>query len=114
PDADLEWTADAELVAETARPLADRQAGPHTTQCIVLMDVRKAEDRHHRVADELLRTSAQRRQLLGGRVKEPAEHVACALRVEGLRKAGRVDEIREQDRDRLAFLGLEQRSGGGT
>ena len=72
--------------------------------------VRQAEDRHDRVADELLRPAAQGLQLLGRGVEEPAEHLAGAFGVEALGEAGGVDQVGEQHRDHLALLGAERRA----
>ncbi len=108
PHAHLERVGEPEgdpLAAETA---ADREPCPDRAERVVLVNRRQAEDRHHGVADELLRPAAERLQLLGGGVEEPAQDLACALRVEALREPRRIDEIGEQHRDHLAFLGPER------
>src|SRR5207253_6093153 len=68
----------------------------------------------HRVTDELLGPPAQGGQLIGRCVEKPAEQLARALRVEALGKAGRVDQVGEQDRDHLSLFGFDERSGGGA
>ena len=47
-------------------------------------------------------------QLLGGGVEEPAEHFARALRVEALAEPGGIDQVGEEHRDHLAFLGPQR------
>ena len=47
-----------ELVALLAAPIADRERGADGPLGIVLVRDRRAEDRHHRVADELLDRAA--------------------------------------------------------
>jgi hypothetical protein len=74
--------------------------------------VGQPEDRHHRVADELLRPAPESGQLFRGDIEETAQQLAGAFRVQPLRDAGRVDEVREQDGDNLPLLGLDQRPGG--
>ena len=107
-DADFERLRQAEGVAQPAQPPADRETCPHRAQGVVLVHGRQAEDRHHRVADELLRPPAERLELLGGRVEEPAEDLARALRVEALTQAGGVHEVGEEHRHHLALLGAER------
>ncbi len=108
PHAHLERIREPERDPLAAEPSPDRQSCSDRTERVVLVDRRESEDRHHGVADELLRAAAERLQLLGGRVEEPAQDLARALRVEALREPRRIDEIGEQHRDHLAFLGPER------
>ncbi len=78
------------------------------------MDLRQAEHGHHRVADELLGVAAERAQLLARGVEESAEDLAGPLGVQPLCQAGRVDQVREQDRHHLALLGPQGRGHGGA
>ena len=112
PGPHLKWRLQAQGGAEPADATADRQAGPDGSQGVVFVDVRQAENGHHRVADELLGPAAQRGQLLGGGVEEAAQDLPGPLGVEALGQARRVHEVREQDGHHLAFLGLDQRADG--
>ena len=93
---------------EAASAPADRQAGAHRAERVVLVHLRQPEDGHHRVADELLGPAAERLQLLDGGVEEPPEDLARALGVQALREPGGVHQVGEQHRDHLAFLGPER------
>ena len=108
PHAHLERVGEPERDPYAPETAADGQPCSDRTERVVLVNRRQAEDRHDGVADELLRPAAERLQLLGGGVEEPAQHLACALRVEALREAGGIDEIGEEHRDHLAFLGPER------
>ena len=52
-----------ELVLARSRPVADRERRPHRPLGVVLVRDRRAEERHHRVADELLDRSAETLEL---------------------------------------------------
>ena len=104
----LQRIPQSELRADTPETSADGQAGADRAERVVLVHGRQAEDRHHGVADELLRPAAERLQFLGGGVEELPEDLACALWVEALGETGGVDEVGEEDGDHLAFLGPER------
>jgi hypothetical protein len=69
-------------------PGSDGEPGSHRAQRIVLVHGRQAEDCHHRVADELLRPAAERKQLLRRRAEELTQDLAGSLRVEAAPEAG--------------------------
>jgi len=70
---------------------------------------RRAEDRHHRVADELLDgASVALEHLPETRVVRP-DASADVLRVSFIRSRGEADEVAEEDRDDLALLALRRR-----
>ena len=69
------------------------------------MRVRQPEDGHHRVPDELLGASPQRRQLARHRLVEGLHHLAVPLRIEVRGELGGARQVGEQDRDELALLG---------
>ena len=89
---------------------ADRPLG------VVLVDHRRAEDRHDRVADELLDRAAEALDLvLDARVVR-AERRADVLRIGPIGARREPDEIDEEDGDDLALLlrgrGAERRRAG--
>ena len=78
--------------------------GADRTECVVLVQLREAEDRHHRVADELLDDAAVLLELRAHRVEVARHHLAERLRVELLAHRGGALEVGEDDRDDLAEL----------
>ena len=80
-------------------------AAARAAEGVVLVGRRDAEDRHHRVADELLdrATVPLQRQLHD--VEVAAQHVPRRLRIGGFAAAGGVHDIGEEDGYRLALLG---------
>ena len=68
------------------------------------MDGRNAEDRHDRVADELLDRPSVTHHDVACAGEVPVEHVAERLGVELLPEHGRVGHVAEHDGDRLAHL----------
>ena len=105
PHPDLEGIGQSELFAQSADARPDRKARAHGAERVVLVHLRQAEDRHHRVADELLGAAAECHELVHGGVVELAEDLAGAFRVEPLREPGRIDQVGEQDGDHLALVG---------
>ena len=95
----------AEVVVQRVERRAHVGCRPHRPERIVLVDLGNAEDRHDRIADELLDGSAV--TLDGGphRVEEALHHSSQRFRVEPIAHRGRADDIAEDDRDRLASLG---------
>ena len=87
-----------------AHPVANRQRRPHRPFRIVLVRERRAEQRHHGIADELLDCAAVALQLLTQprvvRRKQRAHvfgiHLLCARR--------ETNQIGEEDSDDLPFL----------
>ena len=111
-DPDLQGLLEPEGLLEPVHPVADREPGPHGPHRVVLLHLREPEDRHHGVADELLRMATERAELLARGVEESPEDLASAFRVEPLREAGGVDEVGEHDRDHLPLLGPERGGHG--
>ena len=82
-----------QLLALLARPVADRERRPHRALRVVLVRDRRAEERHHRVADELLDRAAEALELrtkMGVVRREQRAHV---LGVEPLRPRREPDEV---------------------
>jgi hypothetical protein len=78
--------ADADLqLGFLPRPVADRERGADGPLRVVLVRGRRAEERHHRVADELLDRAAEALQLAADVVVVAAEEAAHVLGVERLR-----------------------------
>ncbi len=86
-----------------ARPVADRECRAHSALGVVLVGRRRAEQRHHGVADELLHRPAMPLELLAQLLVIRTEDRLDVLRIEllGLRRES--DEVGEQDRDDLAL-----------
>jgi hypothetical protein len=112
--AHLEPAGERELLAQSPGTVADREPGAHGPQRVVLVHLLQPEDRHDRVADELLGPSPQVQQLLGRRVVEAPQHLAGAFGVEALSEAGRIDEVGEEHGHDLALLGAERARDGGA
>ena len=92
---------DSHLDALVGRPLADRERRTDRTLRVVLVRDRRTEDRHRRVADELLHGAAVAFELRTYAGVVAAELGGDVLRVELLRARGEADQIGEQDRDDL-------------
>jgi hypothetical protein len=91
-------------VVELLDSLQHPKAGPDRPLRIVAVRDRRAEDGHHRIADELLDDAAV---LLDARLYlrvVELERVADVLRVGAVRPRRELDEIDEEDRDELALL----------
>jgi hypothetical protein len=86
------------------------RGGTHGPQRVVLPSHGYAEDRHNRVADELLHPPAVPAERRGGDLEVPGHHMPQRLRVEPLTEPGRPHDIGEYNRDGLAHLA--GRTGG--
>ena len=76
----------------------------HRAESIVLAELRQPEDRHDRVPDELLHGAAVVLEDSLHRLEVALEKLAQRLRVHRLGEAGRADEVREHDGDRLSHV----------
>ena len=105
-DADPVGQADAptrfELAVEDGECVAHLDRRPHRAQRVVLVEDRHAEHRHDRVADVLLHDPAVPSDD-GAQLAEVArEQVPERFRIEGEAEPRGVDDVGEEDRDRLA------------
>jgi hypothetical protein len=93
-----------ELLVELGQPFAHLGGRPDGAQRIVLVRQRDAEDRHHRVPDELRDRPfvALHDELHLGEVAR--QHVSQRLGIEGLAQARGSGDVREQDRHDLPGL----------
>ena len=80
-------------------PVADRERSPHRALGIVLVRDRRAEERHHRVADELLHRAAAALELVTQPLVVRRQHRLHVLGIEPLGARREAHEIGEQDRD---------------
>ena len=94
---------DPHLEAALGRGGADRERGAHGPLGVVLVRDGGAEERHHRVADELLDRAAERLELAAQPLVVGAEDRLDVLRVERLRMGREADEVGEDDGDDLAL-----------
>ncbi len=85
-------------------PVADRERRANRPLGIVLVSGRRAEQRHHRVADELLDRPAAPLELGAQARVVRLEHGAHVLWVELLGTRGEADEVGEEDGHDLALL----------
>ena len=83
---------------------AHLRRGANRAQRVVLVQDRDAEDRHHRVADELLDDAAVSRDDRLHRAEVLRHEQAQHLEVELLSEPRRVDEVGEEHRHRLPHL----------
>ena len=94
-------TSSSALLAD---PVADRERRADGALGVVLVRDRRAEDGHHRVADELLDRAAEALELgAQARVVGPQER-PDVLWVELLGARREADEVGEEHRDDLALL----------
>ena len=84
--------------------VADRERRAHRALGVVLVRDRRAEDGHHRVADELLDRAAVPLDLGAQLRVVRRERRADVLRVEPLGACRRADEVGEEDRHDLPLL----------
>jgi hypothetical protein len=102
-------------LAERGYPRAHVDGGADGTQAIVLMGDRDAEDRHHRVADELLDRAAVVLDRAASSREVAVEHAPQRLGVERLGELRRLDEVGEEDGDLLeALLGTTGAASGAS
>jgi hypothetical protein len=109
PDLDLE-VEPLVLLVQLGESLESGKRSADSSFGIVFVKDRSPEDRHDRVADELLDRSAvplEARPKMLVIQNQPGSHV---LRIEGASRRGRADDIHEDDGDELSFL--RRRSGG--
>ena len=95
PDAQLESFFDGEL--------ADREGRADGALGVVLVGGGRAEERHHRIADELLDGAAVAFELRRDAFVVRPENRLHVLRVERLGARREADEVAEDDRDDLAL-----------
>ncbi len=93
-------------------PVPNRQRRPNRPLRIVLMRHRRPEQRHHRIADELLDRAPEPLQLGTEAGVVRGEECPHVLRVHRLCACGEADEIGEEDSDDLALLVHEARRSG--
>ena len=90
--------------APSAATAATRSsAGTHRPLGVVLLGDRRAPDRHHGVADELLDRAAVALDQRARRLEVAREQLPHLLGVAALRQRREADEVGEQDRDEPAL-----------
>src|SRR5207342_371539 len=98
--------ADSELESLFDREVANRQRGSNRTLRVVLVSGRRAEERHHSVADELLDRAAVALEFRPNPLVVRAEEGVDVLGIERLGARGEADEVAEDDRNDLALAAL--------
>ena len=94
---------DARLDSELGKRVAHLGGRPHRAQRVVLVRRGHAEDRHHRVADELLDRSLVALDDRLHALEVAREQAAKRLGIELLSQSRRARDVAEQDGDRLAL-----------
>ncbi len=94
PDVDVDLAAD--LLAERRHRVADRERGAGRPLGVVAVRDRRAEHRHHAVADVLVDPAAEGRDEAVGAREETAEQAVHLLGVELARKRGEAHQVDEQ------------------
>ena len=94
--------------------LAHLDGRPQRAQRVVLVHDRHAEDRHHRIADELLDRAAVALDDLLHLLEVAGQERPQRLRVEPLAQRGRAGDVAEQHRHRLALLALRRGADNGA
>ena len=87
-----------------AHPVADRERGSHGSLGVVLVGDWRAEERHDRIADELLDSAAEELELGAQACVVRTEQRSHVLGIHVLRARREADEIGEQDRHDLPLL----------
>ena len=111
---------DAGLESELGKRIAHFRRCPDRAQRVVLVRGRHAEDRHDRIADELLDRSAVSLDDCPHPLEVANEQRTKRLRIDRLTERGRAGDVAEQDGDRLAkhlpmiSLGVSARAGSRT
>ena len=92
-----------------ADAVADDERGAHGTLGVVAVSQRRAEQPHHRIADELLDDAPERLDLAPDSGVVRGQDGAHLLRVEPLGARGEPDEVDEDDRDDAALVPGQRR-----
>jgi hypothetical protein len=100
-------------LVQLANRVADRQRRPHGALGIVLVRDGRPEQRHHRVAAELLERSSEPLELRTHARVIRGDHRLHVLGIEPLGAGGRADQVGEDDGDELPLLGRNRRSRSG-
>ena len=95
---------DPHLEPVLLRPVAHGECGAHGALGIVAVRSRRAEDPHHRVADELLHGAAVPLELFADALVVGRENCAHVLGIERLGLPCEADEVDEEDRDDASLL----------
>jgi hypothetical protein len=111
-DADPHLQGELRLsLVQLADRLDDPQPGPNGPLGIVLVSNRRAEDRHHCVADELLDRAAVPFELMPQTRVVRADTCANILGVGCFGGGGEADQVAEEDRHDLALLARLRHDG---
>ena len=102
---DLEPVRAAELGIEDAERIPHVGSRAHGAEGVVFANMLDPEDRHDRVADELLDRSPVRLDHRSHGIEVARKQGLESLRVEALTELGGPDDVAEHDRDRAARLG---------
>ena len=103
PDAELQRHVPDR--GQILRGLADPQTRSHRAFGVILVRGGHAEHPDHRIADELLDDATEGLDLFARRREILREHLVDVFGIGRLRGRGEPDEVAEQRRDDLAFLG---------
>ena len=93
-----------EALVQAHERLSHLDRSPDGAQRVVLVQLGQAENGHHRVADELREHSAVPLDDRLDALEVVRQDMREGLRIESLPQTGRVDDIGEEDRDRLPEL----------
>jgi hypothetical protein len=102
PDLEREPVVTLELIIEAGERLFHLVCGAGGAECVVLVHLRHAEDRHCGVADELLDRAVVPLDDRADGVEVAPHDAAEDLRIERCPQAGEVDNVHEEDGDGLA------------
>ena len=103
---DAEPVLAPELLVETLERLAHLERRAHRAKRIVLVDGRHPEHGNDGIADELLDRAAVPLERRLHRIEVAPHHAPQRLGVEQLAERGRAGDVREDDGDHLARLGI--------
>ena len=105
PDLDPNAVIALQFDVQRLQRLAHAARCPNRADGIVLVRARDAEDRHHRITDELLHRAAVRMDHELHLIEEATHHATESLRIQALSECGRAGYVGEQDRHDFSHLG---------
>src|SRR5439155_15998458 len=107
PHSELDAVLGTKLLVEARERFTELGGGPRRAQGVVLAEDRNAKYGHHGISDELLDRASVSLEHSADLDEITRQDPPVGLRVELLAERGRVGQVGEDDRDRLAHLACD-------